>query len=70
MAIFPASDRNVFVTNALTQYLKTPNVTFEYHFCKSRLVHGISVGGGGPGDMSQQNKMHCLLMSLHLLEPK
>ena len=43
--ILPDSDRNVFVTKVSTQYLYTPNVIFESHFGKSRLVHGISVGG-------------------------
>ena len=44
MVILPASDRNVFVTKASTQYLYTPNVIFDSHFGKSRLVHGISMG--------------------------
>ena len=69
MAILTARDRNVFVTNSSTQYPYTPNATFDSHFGKSRLVHGISVGGGGgTGDLSQQHKMNWLLLGLHLLE--
>ena len=45
VAIFTASDRNVFVKNASTHYLYTPNATFDSHYGNSRLVHGISVGG-------------------------